>query len=151
MISARRRHPNTPQEEKKKKGALLIRPLVLKLPIDFHCGRLWASDLLRFLASTKAKLSHLEARSAFRDSSSTRTPPANLFPSGVIFFFFLLFTGPTGFQHKRSDRRSFCHIIPVYLSSFSFLPSLLSLGLALQLYDSEAPNSDDCGILARGQ
>lgn len=82
MISARQCHPNTPQE----KGPLLIRPLVLKLPIDFHCGRLWGSDLLRFLASTKAKLSHLEARSAFRDSGSAQTPLANLFPSGVIFF-----------------------------------------------------------------
>lgn len=120
MISARRRHPNTPQEKKEKKRALLIRPLVLKLPIDFHCGRLWASDLLRFLASTKAKLSHLEARSAFRDSGSARTPPANLFPSGVIFLFiYFLCTGPTGFQHKRSGCRRFCHIIPV------FFPSLL--------------------------
>lgn len=81
MISVRQCHPNTPQE----KGPLLIRPLVLKLPIDFHCGRLWGSDLLQFLASTKAKLSHLEARSAFRDSGSAQTPLANLFPSGVIF------------------------------------------------------------------
>lgn len=101
MISARRRHPNTPQEKKEKKRALLIRPLVLKLPIDFHCGRLWASDLLRFLASTKAKLSHLEARSAFRDSGSARTPPANLFPSGVIFLF-IFFSFLRGLQDSNT-------------------------------------------------
>lgn len=71
------------------KGPVLIRPLVLKLPIDFHCGRFWGSDLLCFLASTKAKLSHLEAGSAFRDCDSAPTPSANLFPSGVTFFFFL--------------------------------------------------------------
>lgn len=68
------------------KGPVLIRPLVLKLPIDFHCGGLWGSDLLWFLAPTKAKLSHLEAGSAFRDSGSAPTPPANLFPSGGTFF-----------------------------------------------------------------
>lgn len=82
MISVRQCHPNTPKE----KGPVLIRPLVLKLPIDFYRGGLWGGDLLWFLAPTKAKLSHLKAGSAFRDSGSAPTPPANLFPSGVTFF-----------------------------------------------------------------
>lgn len=68
------------------KAAILIRPLVLKLPIDFHHSRSWASDQPGFLASTKAKLSYLEARSAFRDPHSPLTPAANLFPSGGSFF-----------------------------------------------------------------
>lgn len=82
------------------KGPVLIRPLVLKLPIDFHCGRFWGSDPLCFLASTKAKLSHLEAGSALRDCDSALTPSANLFPSGVTFFFFSLFPGAAEFHHS---------------------------------------------------
>lgn len=39
-----------------------------------------------FSASTKAKLSHLEAGSVFRDPHSPLTPAANLFPSGGSFF-----------------------------------------------------------------
>lgn len=66
------------------KAPVLIRPLVLKLLIDFHHGRSWASD--QFSASTKAKLSHLEAGSVFRDPHSPLTPAANLFPSGGSFF-----------------------------------------------------------------
>lgn len=122
MISARRRHPNTPQEKKKKKRALLIRPLVLKLPIDFHCGRLWASDLLRFLASTKAKLSHLEARSAFRDSGSARTPPANLFPSGVIFLF--IFFPFYGAYRIPTQKIRLQEILPHNSRLLSFPPSV---------------------------
>lgn len=105
-------------EKKAKKKALLIRPLVLKLPIDFHCGRLWASDLLRFRASTKAKLSHLEGRSAFRDSGSAHTPAANLFPSGVFSPFFPLFHAGRAFQDKRFDCWRFYHIIPIFLPYF---------------------------------
>lgn len=67
------RHPNTWL----KRDLFLIRLLVLKLPIDFYCGGLWGSDPLRFLASTKAKLSHLEAGPVYWDSSSALTPPAN--------------------------------------------------------------------------
>lgn len=70
----------------REKAPLLIRPLVLKLPIDFHHGWLWTSDQPEFSASTKAKLSHLEARSAFRDPHSPLTSAANLFPSGRTFF-----------------------------------------------------------------
>lgn len=71
------------------KAPVLIRPLVQKLPIDFHRGWSWADDQPKFSASTKAKLSHLEAGSAFRDQHSPLTPAANLFPSGGAFFFFL--------------------------------------------------------------
>lgn len=71
------------------KAPVLIRPLVHKLPIDFHRGWSSAGDQPEFLASTKAKLSHLEAGSAFRDQHSPLTPAANLFPSdGASFFFF---------------------------------------------------------------
>lgn len=76
----------------------LIRPLVLKLPIDFHRGRSWASDQPSFSASTKAKLSHLEAGSVFRDPHSPLTPAANLFPSGGSFF--LVGGGAAEFQHN---------------------------------------------------
>lgn len=71
------------------KAPVLIRPLVQKLLIDFHRGWSWADDQPEFSASTKAKLSHLEAGSAFRDQHSPLTPAANLFPSGGAFFFFL--------------------------------------------------------------
>lgn len=50
------------------KRPVLIRPLVLKVPIDFHRGGWWASDLIGFLALTKAKLSHLKTWFVFRDS-----------------------------------------------------------------------------------
>lgn len=70
------------------KAPVLIRPLVHKLPIDFHRGWSWAGDQPEFSASTKAKLSHLEAGSAFRDQHSPLTPAANLFPSGGASFFF---------------------------------------------------------------
>lgn len=87
------------------KAPVLIRPLVQKLPIDFHLGWLWADDQPDFSASTKAKLSHLEAGSAFRDQHSSLTPVANLFPSGATFlFFFFFFWGRGGaaaeFQHN---------------------------------------------------
>lgn len=98
----------------KKKGSVLIRPLVLKLAIDFHCGGLWASDLFWFLAPTKAKLSHLEAGSAFRDSGSTQTPPANLFPSDGTFL--------------RSSRFfTSMDLLPKILAHFFLFPSI-SLG-----------------------
>lgn len=81
-----------------KKGPVLIRLLVLKLPIDFQCGGLWGGDLLRFPALTKAKLSHLETGYVYRHSWSALTPPANLFPSGRTFLFF--FPGAAQFHHR---------------------------------------------------
>lgn len=84
----------------KEKAPVLIRPLVQKLPIDFHLGWLWAGDQPDFSASTKAKLSHLEAGSAFRDQHSSLTPVANLFPSGGTFLFFLGGEAAAEFQHN---------------------------------------------------
>lgn len=116
MISVRRCHPNSLQ----KKRPVLIRPLVLKLPIDFHCGRLWGSDLLWFLAPTKAKLSHLEAGSVFRDSGSALTPPANLFPSGGTF----VWSSRISPQWTWRSERTISYFLPS--DSTEFVPDLFA-------------------------
>ena len=67
-----------------KKDPVLIRPLVLKLPIDFPGNVLWASSQLWLLAPAAAKLSHLEAGAVFRDSTPLHD---YLFLSGGPSFF----------------------------------------------------------------
>lgn len=62
-----------PSKPGREKSSVLIRLLVLKLPIDFYRGWLWAGDQPEFLASTKAKLSHLDAESASWDQHSPLT------------------------------------------------------------------------------
>lgn len=71
------------------------------------------------LGSTKAKLSYLEAGSAFRDPHSPLTPAANLFPSGGSFFW--------GGRHRISTQWSRCWWLWRAISYFH--QSLLSLGL----------------------
>lgn len=104
------------------KAPVLIRPLVQKLPIDFHRGWSWADDQPEFSASTKAKLSHLEAGSAYRDQHSPLTLAANLFPSGGAFFFFL---GGKQLQNFNT----MVPLLMVLACNFLLHQSLLSLGL----------------------
>lgn len=117
-----------PSKHLPEKEPVLIRPLVLKLPIDFHCGGLWGSDLLWFLAHTNAKLSHLEAGSVFRDSGSATTPPPSQFISIRWNFFF---SGAAEFHYNGSAAEVLGTQFPA-----SFHQPQLNLGLTLLLYYS---------------
>lgn len=126
-----------PSKHLTEKGPVLIRPLVLKLPIDFHCGGLWGSDLLWFLAHTNAKLSHLEAGSVFRDSATT--PPQPIYFHQVELFFF--FHELQKFHHNGSAAQVLAScFFPPASAAFRFYPFVL---LQCWLFNSD-PNAAKC-------